>query len=126
MTSDKPFPCTYSTVGAAITKNDIVLGKSKGVIKTDNLSYLLLQNHNTEVALRSVNKANELLYSGASKEQLKYLFPENIITTKDIIFDVLLSPNFNGGFQLLMDKRNKSDLWEYARFKTVSLPKTRY
>jgi len=117
MTSDKPFPCTYSTVGASITKNDIVFGKSKGKVKTDKLSYLLLQNHNVESALKAVDEANDLLYSGIPKTHLKHLFPEPLITVKEIIFDVLLANTEKKSVNCLFNKNNRSILWQQARFK---------
>ncbi|WNC72499.1 hypothetical protein RGQ13_00570 [Thalassotalea psychrophila] len=59
--SSELFPSQYTQISRYLTKGDIINRDWDNEAIASNLGYLLLQNHNTETALRAIGTVNNLL-----------------------------------------------------------------
>lgn len=91
--SNEPFPCDFSMLGRVLTKGDIIQSKYNGDFWIDRLSWLMLQNHNLEVQLRSIDKVNQLFKLSVPEQHLGQLLPYSLIEARNVIFKVLMTKN---------------------------------
>ncbi|MBL4801046.1 MAG: hypothetical protein JKY45_04075 [Emcibacter sp.] len=101
--SNAPFPCKGSEISKYLTKGDIIIKDWRGVKRPDNLGYLMLQNHNVEVQINSIDAIHQILKRGLTKSKLRPLVPTYLLEAQDAIADVLLQPTPKQGRSKLFD-----------------------
>ena len=102
--SNEPFPYKGSKIGQLVTKGDVVYKHENGKLSVSELGYLILQNHNIEALVGSIDAIHQLLDGGHSRAYLEQILPRYLLEAQDSIVDVLLQKDPRKARERLMDR----------------------
>lgn len=98
MNSSQPLPCISTEISKYVTKGDIVKS-SQGKPWIDETSYLILQNHNVDVALQAYEKVNAIYNDKSTPYHLTV--PKKLAFAADEVFKILSVNDVKKSFELL-------------------------
>ena len=90
------FPTQASSISKRMKKNDIVFSGWKKQADTNNMSYLLLMNHNTEAMINSFAYAHDWI------EKKQSINGTASTSSLNIVYDILLEKDIKKAFHKLM------------------------
>lgn len=98
MNSKQPLPCTSTKISQHVSKGDIVRN-FQGTPWIDETSYLILQNHNVEVAINAYDEVNAVYNDKITSYHSTV--PLNLAKAADAVFEILSVNDIKKSFKLL-------------------------
>lgn len=108
--SVEPFPYKGSKIGQLVTKGDVIYRHENGKLCVSDLGYLILQNHNIEALVGSIDAIHALVSSGLPRAHLEQVLPRYLLEARDSIVDVLLERSPRKARERLMDRTTLKQL----------------
>lgn len=106
MNNPEPLPCTSTKISQYVKKSDVVnCYKHKNEPWIDETSYLILQNHNVEIAIKAYEQVNAIYNDPITPYRLKV--PLNLALAADEVFKILSEPNIHKSLSLLRESRTQ-------------------
>lgn len=89
--SDEPFPYQTSPIAGHLTMGDLIIKDDiHAGSRWDQLSAVLVMNHNIYVQMQAILRANELM--ALPRSQVRYLCPKELLDARDAIIEIFESP----------------------------------